>query len=110
MDRAGVRTVGLCGLALRTSLISGFIAKESVVSTLQILLGGAALSTMFTGRSVISFLVFTLLYTPCIAAEPRFDENSAQPEDSWGRDDAVLRGMDRGSCCLYLGGDPVMHR
>lgn len=51
-----------------TSLISGFIAKESVVSTLQILLGGAALSTMFTGRSVISFLVFTLLYTPCIAA------------------------------------------
>lgn len=48
--------------------ISGFIAKESVVSTLQILLGGAALSTMFTGRSVISFLVFTLLYTPCIAA------------------------------------------
>ena len=30
-------------------------------------------------------------------------------QDSWGRDDAVLRGMDRGSCCLYLGGDPVMH-
>ena len=51
-----------------TSLISGFIAKESVVSTLEVLLGGAPLSTMFTNRSAASFLVFTLLYTPCIAA------------------------------------------
>ena len=51
-----------------TSLISGFIAKESVVSTLEILLGGAALSTLFASRAAISFLVFTLLYTPCIAA------------------------------------------
>ena len=60
--------LGFADWRCATSLISGFIAKESVVSTLQILLGGAALSTMFTGRSVISFLVFTLLYTPCIAA------------------------------------------
>ena len=51
-----------------TSLISGFIAKESVVSTLEILLGGAALSPLFASRAAISFLVFTLLYTPCIAA------------------------------------------
>ena len=51
-----------------TSLISGFIAKESVVSTLEVLLGGAPLFTMFTNRSAASFLVFTLLYTPCIAA------------------------------------------
>ena len=51
-----------------TSLISGFIAKESVVSTLQVLLGGAALTTLFTLRSAVSFLVFTLLYTPCVAA------------------------------------------
>ena len=60
--------LGFADWRCATSLISGFIAKESVVSTLQILLGGAALSTMFTGRSVISFLVFTLLYTPCVAA------------------------------------------
>ena len=47
-----------------TSLISGFIAKESVVSTLEILLGGAALSTLFASRAAISFLVFTLLPWP----------------------------------------------
>ena len=51
-----------------TALISGFIAKESVVSTLQVLLGGAALTSLFTVRSAVSFLVFTLLYTPCVAA------------------------------------------
>ena len=51
-----------------TSLISGFIAKESVVSTLEILLGGTAISGLFTTRSALSFLVFTLLYTPCVAA------------------------------------------
>ena len=56
--------LGFADWRCATSLISGFIAKESVVSTLQILLGGAGTSTMFTGRSVISFLVFTLLYTP----------------------------------------------
>ena len=51
-----------------TSLISGFIAKESVVSTLEVLLGGTAISGLFTIRSALSFLVFTLLYTPCVAA------------------------------------------
>ena len=51
-----------------TALISGFIAKESVVSTLEVLLGGAAITSLFTVRSAVSFLVFTLLYTPCVAA------------------------------------------
>ena len=56
-----------------TALISGFIAKESVVSTLGVLLGsasdvGAALGTMFVPVTAVSFLVFTLLYTPCVAA------------------------------------------
>ena len=51
-----------------TALISGFIAKESVVSTLEVLLGSAAITSLFTTRSAVSFLVFTLLYTPCIAA------------------------------------------
>ena len=51
-----------------TALISGFIAKESVVSTLQVLLGGAAISSLLSARAAVSFLVFTLLYTPCVAA------------------------------------------
>lgn len=51
-----------------TALISGFIAKESVVSTLEILLGGAAMTALFTTRAAVSFLVFILLYTPCAAA------------------------------------------
>ena len=51
-----------------TALISGFIAKESVVSTLEVLLGGAAITSLLTVRSAVSFLVFTLLYTPCVAA------------------------------------------
>ena len=51
-----------------TALISGFVAKESVVSTLEVLLGGAAIGSLFTFRSAVSYLVFTLLYTPCVAA------------------------------------------
>ena len=51
-----------------TSLIAGFMAKEAVVSTLGVLTGGAALSTLFSVRSAAAFLVFTLLYTPCVAA------------------------------------------
>ena len=60
--------LGFADWRCATSLISGFVAKESVVSTLKILLGGAGLSTMFASRSAISFLVFTILYTPCGAA------------------------------------------
>ena len=56
-----------------TALISGFAAKESVISTLGILLGSradvaASLGTLFTPATAFSFLIFTLLYTPCIAA------------------------------------------
>lgn len=57
-----------------TALISGFTAKEAVVSTLAVLLNtsmaqlGDALAGLFTTRSAVSFLVFTLLYTPCVAA------------------------------------------
>ena len=51
-----------------TSLISGFIAKESVVSTLEVLLGSASVAEIISGLTAISFLVFTLLYTPCVAA------------------------------------------
>ena len=57
-----------------TALIAGFTAKESVVSTLGVLLGtgtaglGETLSALLTPLSALSFLVFTLLYTPCVAA------------------------------------------
>ncbi len=57
-----------------TALISGFAAKEAVVSTLIVLLNttsanlAASLTAFFTPASAISFLTFTLLYTPCVAA------------------------------------------
>ena len=60
--------LGFADWRCATALITGFIAKESVVSTLQILLGGAAAASLFTTRTALSFLVFTLLYTPCVAA------------------------------------------
>ena len=62
------RPLGFGDWRCATALISGLIAKESVVSTLQLLLGNAAITSLFTTRSAISFMVFTLLYTPCIAA------------------------------------------
>ena len=53
-----------------TALITGFTAKESMVSTLTLLLGGDAsrITTMFSPFTAVVFLVFTLLYTPCVAA------------------------------------------
>ncbi|MCH5259140.1 MAG: ferrous iron transport protein B [Lachnospiraceae bacterium] len=57
-----------------TALISGFSAKEAVVSTLSILTGtgmsnlSETLCTIFTPLAAASYLVFTLLYTPCVAA------------------------------------------
>jgi ferrous iron transport protein B len=58
-----------------TALITGVTAKESVVSTLTVLTGAAteealyaALGGVFTPLSAVSFLVFTLLYCPCVAA------------------------------------------
>ena len=52
-----------------TALAAGFAAKESVVSTLSVLVGGAsALPSLFTPLTAFSFLTFTLLYTPCVAA------------------------------------------
>lgn len=60
--------LGFADWRCATALISGFVAKESVVSTLEVLLGGVAVTGLFSTRSAISFLVFTLLYTPCVAA------------------------------------------
>lgn len=61
-----MRPAGLGDWRIITSLITGFMAKESVVSTLEILFpGGVANLGMLTG---IIMLVFSLLYTPCVAA------------------------------------------
>jgi ferrous iron transport protein B len=64
------KPLGFGDWRMSTALITGFIAKESVVSTLTVLLGGsaAALQTYFTPFTAFVFLVFTLLYTPCVAA------------------------------------------
>ena len=54
---------------ISTALITGFMAKESVVSTLSVLFGSTgALQTVLTPLSAASLLVFCLLYTPCVAA------------------------------------------
>ena len=53
---------------MATALVSGFMAKESVVSTLEVLYGNFDITTLLSTASVFSFLVFCLLYTPCVAA------------------------------------------
>ena len=62
------KPLGLGDWRCSTALITGFSAKESVVSTLEVLLAGSPLSSLFTTRTALSFLVFSLLYTPCVAA------------------------------------------
>ena len=62
-----MRPLGLGDWRICTSLISGVMAKESVVSTMKILFSGQ-LTAALTIRSSVSLLVFSLLYTPCIAA------------------------------------------
>ena len=59
--------LGLGDWRIIVSLISGFMAKESVVSTLGILFAGGVGSALTT-LSAASLLVFSLLYTPCVAA------------------------------------------
>ena len=61
------RPLGMGDWRICTSLISGFIAKESVVSTLEVLFGGS-IGTMISSLTAASILVFSLLYTPCVAA------------------------------------------
>ncbi|MEG1984782.1 MAG: ferrous iron transport protein B [Oscillospiraceae bacterium] len=66
--------LGMGDWRISTSLIAGLTAKEAVVSTLSVLMGtsletlSTALGALFTPISAASFLIFTLLYTPCIAA------------------------------------------
>ena len=66
--------LGFTDWRVATGLITGFMAKEAVISTLAILTGasvaelGDTLHTLFSPLAAFSFLVFTLLYTPCVAA------------------------------------------
>ena len=59
--------LGLGDWRICTSLISGFMAKESVVSTLEVLFGGG-IASVLSPLAAASLLVFSLLYTPCVAA------------------------------------------
>jgi ferrous iron transport protein B len=62
-----MRPLGLGDWRICTSLITGFTAKESVVATMEILFGGTV-SSALTPLSAACLLVFSLLYTPCVAA------------------------------------------
>lgn len=63
------KPVGFDDWRVATSLVGGFLAKESVVSTLSVLFGeGADISTILSTASAISLMIFCLLYTPCVAA------------------------------------------
>ena len=61
------KPLGLGDWRIVTSLISGFMAKESVVSVLEVLFGGSVAAALTTGAAA-TILVFSLLYTPCVAA------------------------------------------
>lgn len=64
------KPLGFGDWRVSTALITGFMAKESVVSTITVLIGQTTnlLGVIFTPLTAVVFLVFTLLYTPCVAA------------------------------------------
>ncbi|MCR5593250.1 MAG: ferrous iron transport protein B [Saccharofermentans sp.] len=63
-----LRPIGLGDWRIATSLISGFMAKESVVSTLGVLFEGEQITSVLSSATAASLLVFSLIYTPCVAA------------------------------------------
>lgn len=73
--------LGISDWRLSTAFLTGFAAKESVVSTISVLLGGRIelLPTLLTPLSAFAFLVFSLLYTPCVAAIATVKRNWAAP-------------------------------
>ncbi len=68
------KTLGFEDWRISTALLTGFMAKEAVISTLGVLTGEgvtrlpAALNELFSPASAYSFLIFTLIYSPCVAA------------------------------------------
>lgn len=75
-----------------SALIAGLSAKEVVISTLEVLTGSAGIGSIFTVRSAVSFLVFLLLYMPCIAAFSAYRSELIRTEKnaSAGKTKAVL--------------------
>ncbi len=63
-----LRPVGLGDWRIVTSLISGFMAKESVVSVMELLFAGEGVTAALSELTAAALLVFSLLYTPCVAA------------------------------------------
>lgn len=75
------RPLGFNSWKLNTALISGFMAKESVVSMLTVLYGStAALRSSLTALDAFTYLVFCLLYTPCIAAVSAYAREAGKKE------------------------------
>jgi len=62
------KPLGFASWINTAALATGLIAKEAVVSTIGVLTNGAPLSHFFTTASALSFLTFTLIYPPCVAA------------------------------------------
>ena len=62
------KPIGLGDWRICTSLITGFIAKESVVSTMEVLFAGQGITQVLSTLSATSLLIFSLLYSPCAAA------------------------------------------
>ena len=62
------KPLGFGDWRVSTALVSGFMAKESVVSTLRVLAGGEGITALLTNASAMALLVFCSLYTPCVAA------------------------------------------
>lgn len=75
------KPLGFTSWKLNTALLSGFMAKESVVSMLTVLYGStAALRTSISALDAFTYLVFCLLYTPCIAAVSAYAKEAGKKE------------------------------
>jgi ferrous iron transport protein B len=83
------RPMGLSDWRIPAALISGFTAKEAVISTLAVMSGatvetlGPTLAALFTTPSAIAFLVYVLIYTPCAAAVTAARNEFGNWRDTW---------------------------
>ena len=85
---------------ISTALITGFIAKESVVSTLSILFGStAALTSLISTKAAAALLVFCLLYTPCVAAIASIRRELGQ---KWAIGVVILQCAIAGICAFLV--------
>ena len=62
------KPLGFGDWRISTALVTGFLAKESVVATVEVLFTGTSLTQTFSAAAIASLLAFCLLYTPCVAA------------------------------------------